>query len=83
MRRLKLPMKTDTSVGTASGFPIPGAVSFQLHNNYLIAPRGLGRGREALGLGVTLSKPASGYTLGNSLDARHSGQSRLEAGHIV
>jgi len=31
-------MKTDTSVGTASGFPIPGAVSFQLHNSYLKAP---------------------------------------------
>ena len=42
MRRLKLPMKTDTSVGTASGFPIPGAVSFQLHNNYLNAPSGVG-----------------------------------------
>jgi hypothetical protein len=42
MRRLKLPMKTDTSVGTASGFPIPGAVSFQLYNNYLNAPSGVG-----------------------------------------
>ena len=41
MRRLKLPMKTDTSVGMASGFPIPGAVSFQLHNSYLRAPSGV------------------------------------------
>jgi hypothetical protein len=34
-------MKTDTSVGTASGFPIPGA-AFQLHNGYLNEPSGVG-----------------------------------------
>jgi len=34
-------MKTDTSVGPASGFPIPGAVSFQLHHSYLNAPSGM------------------------------------------